>query len=145
MITWWMKLGGNLPPGHDALLFFNKCQGIFHMPSRTDTAAHTKAFAPLHIPYTHAPLGERQSAPARGIFEPPTCRSTVEHTNHQTTMTPARVGGSKPRIINSPSAITAPPRLGHPQGAKRSGIYYMIEEVDRGCGIRPWTHDDPSM
>ena len=29
MITWWLKLGGNLTPGHDAC---------------TDTAGHTKAF-----------------------------------------------------------------------------------------------------
>ena len=32
MITWWMKLGGNLPPGHDALLFFiSGTAGIFYM------------------------------------------------------------------------------------------------------------------
>ena len=33
--TWWKILGGNLPPEHDALLFW---------ASRTDTAGHTKAF-----------------------------------------------------------------------------------------------------
>ena len=43
MITWWMTLGGNLPPGHEALLF-DKWHGIFYMPSHTDTAEHTKAF-----------------------------------------------------------------------------------------------------
>ena len=43
MITWRMKLAGNLPPGHDALLF-DEWHGIFYMPSRTDTARHTKAF-----------------------------------------------------------------------------------------------------
>ena len=37
-----MKLGGNLPPGHDALL--DKWHGIFYMPSRKDTVGHTKVF-----------------------------------------------------------------------------------------------------
>ena len=37
-----MKLGGNLPPGHDALLFSR--QGIFYMLRRRDTAGHTKVF-----------------------------------------------------------------------------------------------------
>ena len=36
-----MRWHENLPPGHNALLFSN---GIFYMPSRTDTAGHTKAF-----------------------------------------------------------------------------------------------------
>ena len=38
-----MKLGGNLPPGHDAPVF-DKWHGIFPMSSRTDTAAHSKTF-----------------------------------------------------------------------------------------------------
>ena len=47
MITWWMKLGGNLPQGHNSLLF-DKWHGIFCMPS-PDTAGsslvgYTKAF-----------------------------------------------------------------------------------------------------
>ena len=52
------------------------------MPNRTDTTGHSKAFI-----CSHGPLGGSQSAPAQGRFEPPTCQSTVEHTNHQTTMT----------------------------------------------------------
>ena len=37
-----MKLGGNLPPGHDVILF-EKWHRICYMPSPTDTAGHTKA------------------------------------------------------------------------------------------------------
>ena len=43
MITWWMKLGGNRPPGDNPLLF-DKWHRIFYMPSRIDEAGHTKAF-----------------------------------------------------------------------------------------------------
>ena len=32
-------------------------------------------------------MGESQSALAQGSLEPPTSRSTVEHANHQTTVT----------------------------------------------------------
>ena len=55
------------------------------MPSRTDTVGHTKAF---DYPVMDHRLGGggSQSASARGRFELPTYRSTVEHTNHQTTM-----------------------------------------------------------
>ena len=87
MITWWVKLGGYLPPGHNALLFFNKWHGILHIPSRTDTAGHTKAFIYLVIDH----WGESQSALAYG--RPPTCWSTVEHAIHQTAMTPITGGG----------------------------------------------------
>ena len=53
------------------------------MPSRIDTAGQTKAFdCPVMDHW-----GESQSALARGRFELPTCRSTVEHANHQTTTT----------------------------------------------------------
>ena len=34
IITWWMKLGGNLPPG---LLSISGTYGIFYIPSRTET------------------------------------------------------------------------------------------------------------
>ena len=43
MITWWMKLGGNLPPGHDTLLFSMSDTGSFIWPV-TQTAGYTKAF-----------------------------------------------------------------------------------------------------
>ena len=39
-----MKLGGNLPQGHDVLLYFCKWHGISYIASHTDTAGHTKAF-----------------------------------------------------------------------------------------------------
>ena len=71
----WMKLGGNLPPSHHALLF-----SISGMVSNTD--GHTKAFICPVMDYW-----ESQIAPAQGRFEPPTCPSTVEHANHQTMMT----------------------------------------------------------
>ena len=51
------------------------------MPSRTDTAGHTKAF--IYPVMDH--WGESRSALAQGRFELLTCRSTVKHTNHQTT------------------------------------------------------------
>ena len=35
---------GNLPPGDNALLFFNKCQGIFYT-CPFDTVGHTKGLA----------------------------------------------------------------------------------------------------
>ena len=75
---------------------FDKWHGIYYIPSHTDTAGHTKA-----ITYSVTDhWGGSQSAPAQGRFEPPTCRSTVEHANHQTTMTP-QVGGSIiPRVLN---------------------------------------------
>ena len=40
MITWWMKLEGNLPPGRCPTLFYQR-HGIFYMTSRKDTAGHT--------------------------------------------------------------------------------------------------------
>ena len=43
MITWWMKLGGNRPPGDNPLFFSISGTGSY-MPSRTDTAGHTEAF-----------------------------------------------------------------------------------------------------
>ena len=43
MITWWMKLGGNRPPGDNPLLFPISGTGSF-IPSRIDEAGHTKAF-----------------------------------------------------------------------------------------------------
>ena len=41
MIIWWMKLGGSLPLGHDALLFSKSGTGSFICPY---TAGQTKAF-----------------------------------------------------------------------------------------------------
>ena len=96
---------------------FHKWHGIFYMPSHTDTAGHTKAL--IYPVMDHR--GGSQSALARGRFEPPTCRSTVEHANHQTTMTtpsrrisdiPGPQGGGL-LLIGGSSAKTAPPRVGH--------------------------------
>ena len=68
---------------------FDKWYGIFYVPSRTITAGHTKDF---DNPVMDHCMGS-QSAPARGRFELPPCRSTVEHANHQTTFPPQ---GSSP-------------------------------------------------
>ena len=54
-----MRLGGNLPPGHDALLY-DKWHGIVCVPSRTDTAGPIKV---LYLP-SHGQQGGGQSAPA---------------------------------------------------------------------------------
>ena len=61
---------------------FNKWHGIFYMPSYTDTAGH-KAFDYPVMDHWE----ESHSALARGRFEPTTCQSTLDHTNHQTTIT----------------------------------------------------------
>ena len=73
--------------GRQSPSLFDKWHGIFYLPNRTiDTAVHTKAFIyPVLDNWWDAQLGETQSAPAQGRFEPPTCQSTVEHANHQTT------------------------------------------------------------
>ena len=48
MITRWMKLGGNLPPGHDDLLtLFNKRHGILYMPSESHRISWTYWSRPL--------------------------------------------------------------------------------------------------
>ena len=66
--------------------------------------------------------GGGQSAPVQGRFKPPTCRSIVEHANHQTTMT-APIGGSiiAPVLNAGGGAIggssAAPPRGSPTQGA----------------------------
>ena len=116
----------NLTTGISYPTLFGKWHGIFSMPNRTESTGHSKAFI-----CSHGPLGGSQSGPAQGRFEPPTCRSTVEHTNHQTTMTaPSRridyTSGPQKGGWSSPywgegggsSAKTAPPHVGHPQGAK---------------------------
>ena len=54
------------------------------MLSRTDTTGPTN-FLKFYPVMDH--WGESESALARGIFEPPTYRSTVNQANHQTTMT----------------------------------------------------------
>ena len=117
---------------------FDKWHGIFYIPSRTDTAGHTKAFIfsfefewgfyvlsaskaifrasqGLYLP-SH---GGSQSASAQGRFEPPTCWSTVEYANHQTTMTTQVESSIIPRVRGgggAATAKTAPLRVGHPQG-----------------------------
>ena len=65
------------------LTLFDKWPGIFCMVSRTDTAGYTCIY-----PVRDHWGGGSQSAARhdRGTFEPTTCRSTVKHANHQTTM-----------------------------------------------------------
>ena len=93
------------------------------MPSRTDTAEHTKVF---HYPVMDH-WGESQNALAQGRIEQPTHWSTVEHTNNQTTMTassqristlpgPQRGRGN----LLPPGGIVcenSPSRVGHSQAA----------------------------
>ena len=51
---------------------------LLYAQSHRPIAGHT--IRPLITQlYRHGPLGE--SGPAQGRFEPPTCRSTVEHAN----------------------------------------------------------------
>ena len=110
MITWWMKLGGNLPPGHDALLF-----------SRSGTGSCICPHARLDIP---RPLFT-QSWTTGGMSNR---RSVGPQWNTPTTRLrwPPQVGGSIiPRVLNGgifsllrgSSAKTAPPRVCHPHGA----------------------------
>ena len=104
-----MKLGGNLPPGHDALLFSVSGTGSVICP-----VAQTRLDMPRPLFTQSWTTGGSQSAPAQGRFEPPTCRSTVEHANHQTTMTASsqRIPGSS----TGGGAIRVSSRVGSPQG-----------------------------
>ena len=71
-----MKLEGNLPPGHDVLPFATSGMGSFinYIPSRTDTATHTKAVDyPVMGHWGESHLGDQQ---VRGRREPTTCQST---------------------------------------------------------------------
>ena len=77
--------------------------------------------------------GESQSAPVQGRLEPPTCRSIVQHANHQTTMTAQsqRINNTPRGILNlgGSSAKIAPHRVGQPKGAedreRDNGLIYM--------------------
>ena len=86
---------------------------------------HGWTYQGLYLPNSWTTGGKCQSALAQGRFEPPTCRSTVEHAIHQTTMTAQSRsintpglqrggGGLLPIILRGSSAKTAPPREGHP-------------------------------
>ena len=113
------------------------------MSSRTETAGHIKAFI---YPVMNRPLGESQSTPVLGRFEQPTCRSTVEHANHQTTMTtpsqsinytpgPQPVGGSsaywgQDRLRKQPRHVQAIPR-----GAIALDLYSISDIFERN----PWS------
>ena len=58
----WMKLGGNLPLGHDALRFY-KWHWVFFLCPVADTAGHTKLF------FTHPVIwatGEKRQSALRG-------------------------------------------------------------------------------
>ena len=90
MSTCWKKLGWNLPPGHGDThpTLFDKWHRICDMPSRT--CRHGWTSQRLYLPSLGA-VGESQSAPAQSRFEPPTCRSIVEHAKHQTMPTDWRI------------------------------------------------------
>ena len=71
--------------------------------------------------------------------------STVEHANHQTTMTtlsrrmnyiypgPQRRGVGSYSYLGGSSAKTALPRVGHPQGITISGIYLLTSITGGSC------------
>ena len=87
MITWWMKLGGNLPLGHGALLFSISATGSFNnMPSHTDTAGHTKAFA------SHTDTAGHTKAFASHT-------DTAGHTNLRTLFTQSWATGGKVKVL----------------------------------------------
>ena len=85
-------------------------------------ARHTTAF--IYLVMDH---WGKSKAPAQGRFELPTCRSTVEHANHQTTPTAPSRGSVILQVLKGRNILllgggggsvkTAPPRVGHPQGA----------------------------
>ena len=113
---------------------FDKWHGIFYMPSCTDTVGHAKAY--IYPVMDH--WGESQSALAKGRFEPPTCRSTVEHANHQTRITtPSR------RINYTPgpqgesslggvlSATPPPPATCRPSPGGRKCHVFMVSPKDK--------------
>ena len=90
---------------------------------------HAKAF--IYPVMGH--WGESQSAPVQGRLEPPTCRSIVQHANHQTTMTAQsqRINNTPRGILNlgGSSAKIASQRVGQPKGAedreRDNGLIYM--------------------
>ena len=100
---------------------FEKWHGIFYVLSRTDTAGHTKAF--IYQVMDH--WGESQGALTQGRCG----RPVGPQSNTPTTRPrwPPEVGRSIiPRVLNGggdllpiggSSAKTAPPHVGHPQGA----------------------------
>ena len=84
MITWWMKLGGHLPPGRDALLFLTGSFVYLVTQTQLDKPRPLCTHAVMdHWGKVSVPV----SFPVRGRLEPTTCQSTVEHTNHRTTET----------------------------------------------------------
>ena len=108
-----------IPPGHDVLLLSINGAGYLDILCRV-------AQTPLYISrslFTQplATVWKSQSAPAQGRFEPRSCWSTVEHANHQTTMTAlsqritytpgAQRGGGIFSLFWGSSAKTAPPRI----------------------------------
>ena len=86
------------------------------MLSRTDTAGHSKAFDYPVMGY----WGGSQSTPAQGRFEPLPCRSTVEHTNHQTTMRESQL---LPTPLHTSFCATV---LVHLKQASHSAIFTTI-------------------
>ena len=112
---------------------FDKWNGIFYMLSRTDTAEWTHQF---FYPFMDHWGGGSQSAPAQGSFETPTCRSTVEHANHETTTTAPKsedqsypgssTEGSSLYWGGGSSAKIDLPRVGHSQGVDSSKVVLII-------------------
>ena len=118
-------IGGNLPPGHHALLF-SHVQVARDMPIQS------------HICKIMDHWGKSKCSGTRYRFEPSTCRSTVEHANHQTTMTAPsrRIPGSStsgavitddppPMVVCDNSTATC---IGHPHAGGGAGRKGRIEE-----------------
>ena len=64
----WMKLGGNLPPVHNALLFsISGTKSFINIPSHTDTAGHTKSFD--YPVMGHCPISWQGFDSAWGMFD----------------------------------------------------------------------------
>ena len=115
MITWWMKLGGNLPP---IVCPVTQTRLDIPRPLITQSHRHGSTYQGLWLPVLDH---SGESASARGRFETPTCLTIVEHAKHQTTMTaPNRkiktyTPGPQRGIFSTmggSSAITAPQRVG---------------------------------
>ena len=111
MITWWMKLEGNLPPGHDALLLLISGTGFVCPVAQT--------WLDIPRPKVIYPVvdnwGRKKSSGTRLI-------RTAELSVHSRTWHPPdhddlpKSGSFLP--IGGSSAKTAPPCVGHRAGAR---------------------------
>ena len=106
---------------------FDKWHGIFYMPSCTDTAGHTKAFIYPVMDHwrgggvkvlrdeadsNRRPVGPQLNTPTtRPRWPPQVGESNITRVLNG--------GGGVFSLMGASSAITAPPRVGHPHGASQ--------------------------